>query len=162
MRVISMKSWSVHGNKWLEIFPDPTIADLYERSNWENVTGRTAKDLPNISGSGGTIWGGTTVKKGYGINNMIRRLKSVKIQVRFLGGSNGSELLRFYIESTAGRKGNGRLIDQSFSHGRMVGWLDVNTTDPIFNIHIANVGTNSGDGMAVGDVRPIEFIFVDP
>ena len=161
MRIISMKSWSVGGNRWLEIFPDPTVADLYERTPWENAAGRKAKDLANISTTGGTIYGGTTVKKGYGINNMIRRLTGVKIQARFLGGGNGSELLRFYIETTAGRQGNGRLSGMSFSGGMLTGWLNTDTRDPIFALYIANIGSDSGDGMAIGDVKPIEFRFAD-
>lgn len=158
LRVISMKSWSVSANKWLEIFPDPTIADLYTRSEWGNVSGRVAGSLLNISTSGGIIWGGTTVKRSYGINNMIRRLVSVKIQYRILGRGT-AQTLKFQIGTTTQIHGN--LHTSEWGNGIFEGWIDVDTREPVFDLYIINIGINSGDGAVIGDVKPVEFRFAD-
>lgn len=158
LRIVSMKSWSVPGNRWLEIFPDPTIADLYERSGWENVSGREAGSLGNISGSGGTIWGRTTVKKSYGINNMIRRLKAVKIQARILDRGT-AQTLQFRIATPDATYGN--LHTPEWGNGIFTGWINTDTDKSIFDLYVANIGDNPGDGVAIGEVRPVEFRFGD-
>ena len=156
MRIVSMKSWSASGNRWYEIFPDPTITDMYDRSGWEKVRGRdTGGDL---SGSGGVVWGGTVVKKAYGINNMIRRLTGIKVQYRVVDRGTANTL-KFQISTTEGMQGT--LTSASWGNGVFSGWIDVNTTTPLFELHVTNIGSNSGDGVVTSDVMPIEFRFAD-
>lgn len=158
MRIVSMKSWSVSGNRWLEIFPNPTVQDLYDRSDWEHVRGRRGGTGSVMSGSGGVIWGSATIKKSYGINNMVRRLTGIKIQARITGRST-PQTLKFQIGLPEGIQGE--FNTASWHLGWVDGWIDLNTDSSIFDIYVTNNGGDSGDNISVGDIRPVEFRFAD-